>query len=145
MFRRLRSALVIGLLWGIVWLILGVPLAVGMRWIGFPPRSVEAFNLAVWTGLGVVSGATFAALLARLERDRTLDTLDPRRLALWGILAGAGIPIVLSAILLAVVPYLSLDSSAYGIFTLLGVTGAATALGTIALAKRGAQSARGPS
>jgi hypothetical protein len=139
MLRRLRSALILGSLWGIVWLILGIIVAVTLRWIRFPLRPVDAINLAVWTGLGIASGTTFAGLLARLERDRTLETLALGRLALWGILAGGGIPIVFSAILLAVLPHVNLEPRAYGVFALLGVTGAATALGTIALAKRGAR------
>jgi hypothetical protein len=137
MFRRLRSALTIGLLWGIVWAVLGVIVAVTMGWIQFPLRPMDVGALAGWTGMGIVSGTVFAGMLARLERNRTLETLAPGRLALWGILAGAGIPILFSAIVLALLPHSSLDPSAYGVFALLGVTGAATAMGTIALARRG--------
>ena len=138
MLRRLRSALTIGLLWGIVWLILGITLGVVTRgWTRSPFAPIDATNLAVWTGLGFVSGTAFAAFLALLERNRTVETLSFGRLVLWGILAGAGIPIVLTEILLYIlIPDAWLDPNAYPIFAVLGVAGAATAMGTIALARR---------
>jgi hypothetical protein len=139
MLRRLRSALVIGLLWGVVWLILGLAVGAFMRWLTPRPVGVSGLLLGIWTGLGIASGMTFAGLLARLERNRTVETLAFRRLVFWGVLAGAGIPIALYVIVLAVAaPDLHLARSDYGVFTVLGAIGAATAAGTIAIARRGA-------
>jgi len=116
----------------------GFAFALSMRWIAFPFRSIDWLALLVWTSLGIASGTTFALLLARLERERTVDTLAPNRLVAWGTLAGAGVPIVFSALLLAVLPSdIHLARSAYGTFGLMGATGAATALLTISLARRG--------
>jgi hypothetical protein len=137
MLRRIRSALVIAALWGVVWLPVGVALATIMRWIAFPLRSIDWISLGAWTGLGMASGATFAFLLARLERDRSIDTLAPSRLAAWGVLAGAGVPLVFTGGLLALIPDLHLAPGAFGTFALMGVTGIATALGTIAVARHG--------
>lgn len=139
MLRRLRSALVIGLLWGILWLILGFVVDALMVWFAAPPRAFDTLLLGIWTGLGIASGTTFAGLLARLERNRTVETLAFRRLVVWGVLAGAGIPIVFSMIILALAaPDLHLARSDFAVFTVLGAIGAATAAGTIAIARRGA-------
>jgi hypothetical protein len=138
MLRRIRSALVIGLLWGIAWLILGIVVDELMVWFASPPRAIDTLLLGIWTGLGIVSGTTFAGLLARLERNRTVETLAFRRLVLWGVLAGAGIPILFAIIVLALAaPDLHLARSDFVVFTLLGAIGAATAAGTIAIARRG--------
>lgn len=139
MLRRLRSALVIGVLWGIAWLILGIVVDALVRWFGLPPRTFDFLLLGIWTGLGIASGTTFAGLLARLERNRTVETLAFRRLVLWGVLAGAGIPILFATIVLALAaPDLHLARSDFVVFTVLGAIGAATAVGTIVIAKRGA-------
>lgn len=138
MLRRLRSAIVVGLLWGVVWLIIGIVVGAFMRLLAPPPVGVNGLLLGIWTGLGMASGMTFAGLLARLERNRTVETLAFRRLVFWGVLAGAGIPIALSMIVLAVAaPDLHLARSDYGVFAVLGAIGAATAAGTIAIARRG--------
>ena len=139
MLRRIRAATMLGLLWAVVWLPTAVVAGIAFGWISFPLRSTDRLLLAIFVGLGFASGTTFGALLSRLERDRTVEVLAPGRLAIWGLLAGAGIPILLCLIVLAVVPAdVHLARSAYGLFTLLGLLGAATAEMTIALAKRGA-------
>lgn len=92
--------------------------------------------LGIWTGVGFGSGSVFALLLARLERNQTVDSLSPKRFLAWGALAGAGVPIALSGLLLALAPNMHLTRSAYGTFALLGLTGATTATLTLALAKR---------
>jgi hypothetical protein len=135
--RRIRSALMLGLSWGVVWLVVGIVVAITRRLIIFPPRAIDWALLGAYAGLGIASGTTFGGLLTRFERDRTVETLAPGRLALWGILAGAGIPMVFCLIVLAILPPdVHLAPSAYGLFALLGVTGAVTAAGTLALARR---------
>ena len=127
----------LGLLWAVVWLPVGVLAGIAFRWIAFPVRSVDWLLIAIFGGLGFASGTTFGGLLSRLERDQTIEGIAPVRLGMLGLLAGAGIPILLCLIVLAVVPAdVHLARSAYGLFTLLGVLGAATAEISIALAKR---------
>jgi len=138
MLRRLRGALVIGLLWGTLWLVLGIAADALVVWFASPPRAVDTLLLGIWTGLGIASGTTFAGLLAGLERNRTVDTLAFRRLVLWGVLAGAGIPILFATIVLALAaPDLHLARSDVVVFMVLGAIGAATAAGTIAIARGG--------
>lgn len=135
--HRLRSALVLGILWGVAWLPVGVTLAVSKRWLSFPFGWIDWVALGAWTGLAVVSGATFALLLASRERAKTLESLAARRVLAWGTLAGAGVPIAFSAVLLTLFPNVHLAPDAYSTFALMGATGAASAVLTIALAKRG--------
>lgn len=106
-----------------------------MGWMRFRP--FEWYSLAMFGGLGFASGLTFALLLARLERNQTVDRLSPRRLLVWGVSAGAGVPIAISAVVLALLPNSHLASSAYGTFALLGSVGGFTALATLVLVRRG--------
>jgi hypothetical protein len=139
MLRRIRGAVVLGLLWAAVWLPVGFIAGLAFRWIIVPFRPVDWLFVALFAGLGFASGTTFGALLSRLERDRTIEGIALGRLAIWGSLAGAGIPILLCIVVLAVVPPdVHLARSAYGLFTLLGLLGAATAELSISLAKRAA-------
>ena len=139
MLRRIRGAIMLGLLWAVVWLPVGIIAGMAFRWIIVPFRAGDWLFVAIFAGLGFMSGTTFGALLSRLERDRTIEGIAPGRLAIWGLLAGAGIPILICVVVLAVVPPdVHLARSAYGLFTLLGLLGAATAVTGIALAKRGA-------
>ena len=139
MLRRVRSALVLGFLWSVLWLPVATIAGISFRWIAFPPRTTDWMLVAIFTGLGFVSGATFGGLLSGLERHRTIESIATGRLVLWGLLAGAGIPVLLSIIVLAIVPPdVHLASSAYGLFALLGLLGVATAQMSIALAKRAA-------
>jgi hypothetical protein len=135
--RRLRSAFVLGVLWGAAWLPVGVTLAMSKGLLRFPFRWLDWAALGAWTGVAIVSGATFALLLARRERSRTIDTLAPRRVLGWGLLAGAGVPVGLSVVLLALFPNLHLAPGSYTTFALMGATGAGSALLTLTLAKHG--------
>jgi hypothetical protein len=137
--RILRGALILGGVWAAVWLPVGFVFAAAMGWIAFPARSDDWIGLGFWTGIGFVSGSVFALLLSGLERGKTVDTLSRARLARWGALAGAGVPIGLSALVLALGPNVHLGPGAFRMFALLGVTGAATALATVRLAKRAGQ------
>jgi hypothetical protein len=141
MLRRVRGAVVLGLLWAVVWLPVATIVGTIFRWIALPPRSTDWILIAVFGGLGFVSGTTFGGLLSGLERRRTIESIAAGRLALWGLLAGAGIPVLLCIIVLAIVPPdVHLARSAYGLFVLLGVLGVATAEVSIALARRGTPS-----
>jgi len=109
------------------------------RWIAIPLQPIDWAFFGMFIGLGFASGATFGALLSRLERGQTVEGIRPGRLAVWGLTAGASIPILFCLIVLAFLPGdVHLARSAYGLFTLLGLLGAATAELSIALAKRAA-------
>jgi hypothetical protein len=52
----------------------------------------------LWSFFGAISGAVFAALLMWLERRRSIDNLVGRRVAGWGALGGATLPLVVVAL-----------------------------------------------
>jgi len=136
MLRRLRSALIVGIVWGAIWLPVGVLVAVskgGLRHFPFEWRDWAA--LGNWTVFVTLSGAAFALLLAALERTRTVETLARRRVLGWGLLAGAAVPTALSAVLLRLFPSLRLPRDAYTIFAEMAALGAVSALLTIAVAR----------
>jgi len=135
MLRRLRSALTVGALWGAIWLPLGVLLGWTMRWFT-PPLIERTFeSLGAWTLLGGMSGFVFALLLALLERGQRIEALRPSRLALWGIIAGIGVPLVLFLAIVMAFPVLYFTPGSGGTFVITGVAGACSALATIRLAQ----------
>jgi hypothetical protein len=120
------------ILWGVAWLPAGVALGLTMRWVRFPVTRVTDLSfLAFWTGIGVLSGA----LLATLERDQTLERLSAHRVAVWGALGGATVP-VLSTLVVLAVTNLHLAAEAPPVFLAMAALGSACALATLWLARR---------
>ena len=138
MLRRLRGILAFGLIWALIWLPSGLLLGLVMGWISrSPPRNIPLLYVVVWTCLGASSGAVFATLLATMERNRTLGELSPRRLALWGAIAGAALPIGVSLLVITLVPELRLVPEAPAVFAAMAVLGSVCAWATLRLAQRG--------
>ena len=98
-------------------------------------RVTDLSFLAFWTGIGVLSGAVFAALLTTLERDQTLERLSAHRVAVWGALGGATVP-VLSTLVVLAVTNLHLAAEAPPVFLAMAALGSACALATLWLARR---------
>ncbi len=99
--RRFRGIFGVAVTWGIALSALATSsLALGLAF-GLVPTSVfgarELVALAV-RGLfaGGLAGALFGYLLANRERESTLATMSMRRIALWGFLGAASIPVILS-------------------------------------------------
>ena len=95
--------LVTGVLWGIVWSIIGtIALTTLVYWAQHARRGLEvntgsvgSFVLGQLLFFGVyggISGAIFALLLALAERRRTLEQLSMARVTTWGVLGGAVLP-----------------------------------------------------
>ena len=114
--RRLRGMLGMAVAWAVAWavpaLLAGVPL---------------------WILAGAISGAGFAVVFATAERERRLEDLSLKRMAVWGALgavvsAAVATPLLLLATggALEVVPFLIAVS----------MLGAGSAVGTVAIAKR---------
>ena len=107
-----------------------------MRWVRFPTTgAMDLYFLGFWTGIGILSGAVFAALLATLERDQTLERVSARRVAVWGALGGATVP-VLSTLVVLAVTNLHLSAEAPPVFLAMAALGGACALATLWLARR---------
>ena len=125
--RRLRGALGIGVTWGVLWAAIGLVLGsiVGV----VRPDQIDAGEgpgriAAVLGFAGFLSGLGFAGLFSLAERPRTIHEVSLGRVALWGLLGAAPIPMLTGA-----------DPSV-GLIT--GSLGALFATASVATARRGA-------
>jgi hypothetical protein len=138
--RRSRGILGIAALWGGALSVIATStLAIGLA-TGLVPADIfgarELVAVAV-RGLiaGAVAGGLFAWTLAARESKQTLGTLKPRRVALWGFVAAAGVPLLAS---LAVAgPALPLGVLAAGVIGF-GALGSVLSTATLRLARRSA-------
>lgn len=123
-FRRLRGALVMGLLWAFGGALVG-GLIEGI--LNILPGSDLWLGVDMWPAAlaipGFLAGVAFSVVLALAEGRHGFDELRLPRVALWGALGGAllgaffGLPLVVIAVLIC--------------------TSGASAAGTLALARRG--------
>jgi hypothetical protein len=123
--RRLRGALGMGLLWAFGGALVG-GLIEGI--LNILPGSDMWLGVDMWPAAlaipGFLAGVAFSGVLALAEGRRGFDELRLPRVALWGALGGVllggifGLPLVALAVL--------------------ALTSAASAAGTLALARRGA-------
>lgn len=124
--RRFRGALGIGLTWAVLWVVFGV-LFMSFLYIFQPedigPGEGPAKALPILALVGFLSGLGFAALLSLAERRRTLRELSLPRIALWGMLGSAAIPLLMGT-----------DGS---MGWLTGSLGATFATASVAIARRG--------
>lgn len=96
--RRLRGALGIGVTWEVLWVAVGLVLYTIFR--VFQPEDIgpgEGLGTAlpIFGLVGFLSGLGFAGVLSLAERRRTVHQLSLGRVALWGLLGGAVIPLLM--------------------------------------------------
>jgi hypothetical protein len=128
--RRIRAAIGIGLTWAIAWFGAGVVLlfvvGVGAADVPFP----LLFGL-----LGFLAGATFSGVLAIVEGRHRFDRLSLPRFAGWGAVGG-----LLLSVMFVVTVVLAGDATLLSDLVFLGplfaLAGAASAAGSLALARR---------
>ena len=131
--RRVRGALVMGVMWALVWA--PVALLLGILVID-PDNSMDEMWPVVGALPGFVGGVVFSIVLAIAARRRRFDELSVPRFAAWGALAGfivGMLPFVLGTPTSAV-PLWQLALAIVGSITLLC---AASAAGSLALARMG--------
>ena len=123
--RKCRGALGVAVTWGAVWaaIFAALGLTIGL----LDPDSIDPGEGPVrvaWIGAiyGVVSGATFAVLLALGEGRKAIRDLSLGRAALWGMLGTAAFPL-----------FTPVDNS---MLIILCPVGAALAAASVAVAKR---------
>lgn len=129
--RWLRGALGIGLTWGVLWVGLGMVLILIIKVVDpgqIGPGEGPAETLPILGLVGLLSGIGFAGILSLAERRRTLRELSVGRAALWGLLGGVGIPLLLGA------------GASMGWLT--GPMGALFAGASVAIARRGERASR---
>jgi len=106
-WRRVRGVLGVSVTWSLAWGILGSLWSAPLLW--WTSRHDAAFEIfgvvgilptmfVFWSVLGAFSGAVFASLLLGFERRRSMDNLVAGRVALWGALGGATLPVVVVAL-----------------------------------------------
>ena len=137
--RRVRGALVMGVMWALVWA--PVALLLGILVID-PDNSMDEMWPVVGALPGFVGGVVFSIVLAIAARRRRFDELSVPRFAAWGALAGfivGMLPFVLGTPTSAV-PLWQLALAIVGAITLLC---AASAAGSLALARMGERRERG--
>ena len=128
LLRRLRGLLGVGLSWAILWAL--VIFAIGTVIGIFDPASIDAgeepwrMALTIVAPVGFVSGLLFGGLLMGAEGKKSIRELSLWRVALWGAIGGALLPLLTpmnDAVLFNTVPL-----------------GAIASTLTVALARRGA-------
>ena len=97
-FRRLRGLVGVGLSWAVLWAL--VIFAIGSVIGFFDPDSIDAgeepwrMALTIVAPVGFVSGLLFGGLLMGAEGKKTLRDLSLWRVALWGAIGGAALPLL---------------------------------------------------
>jgi hypothetical protein len=123
--RRLRGAVVVGLTWSVLWIAIGLAIF-GVISLADPgqiePGEGLRTALPILGTVGFLSGLGFSALLSIIERRRSLEKLSLPRVALWGALGSAAIPLIMRG--------------ADGVWPETAVLGAICAAGTLAIARR---------
>ncbi len=127
--KRIRAAAVIGLAWGVAWLGAGLVL---LAIVG-PDAADVPFPLGFGL-LGFLAGFTFSAVLSLVERRRSFNQLSLPRFAGWGAAGG----LLLAAIF---APIAGLPLAALIVLgPVLALSGSACAAGSLALARKSADS-----
>ena len=124
--RWLRGALGVALTWAALWVLVGLAIYAVIRTVDpgdIGPGEGLDRALPILALVGFLSGLGFAALLSLVERRRTLRELSLGRVALWGLLGSAAVPLLMGT-----------DASMGG---LTGALGALFAAGSLAIARRG--------
>ena len=83
--RRVRAAVVMGLLWAVIW----APAAILLGTLVIDPdNSMDEMWVMVGAIPGFLTGVIFSAVLGVAARQRRLDDLSTARVGGWGALAG---------------------------------------------------------
>jgi len=140
LLRRIRGLVGTALMWGVVGAAVGVG-AFLIRYRPWPPSAIHWSRALVVFGMwesaaamwGIACGLAFGLVLLASERTRHFSQLSTRRVTLWGALAGAAFPMLIS-----IRPILS-GASVMFFGMIVGasaVAGALWARGTMAIARR---------
>ena len=132
--KRIRSALVMGLIWAVAWAPVGV--LIGM--VVDPDGSMDEMWFLIGAYPGFLGGVVFAAVLGMAARHRRFEELSLGRCAAWG--AGAGFLVGMLPVLLGspttATPLWLLALIVIGSFTLMSALSAAGSLALARMAER---------
>jgi hypothetical protein len=139
--RRSRGVLVTAVSWALLWLpvgLLDVLIERAPPECLYCPSNWWVLFLGIWSLTGAVSGAAFAVVLMIAERRHSLAELSMLRIATWGAIGAAVVPVAFLAMALA--EYGLEDVAWVRTALVIGLAaglGAVCAIGTLALARRG--------
>jgi hypothetical protein len=129
--KRVRGAVLMGITWAVVW----APIAILIGMLVDPDNSMDEMWVMIGALPGFLSGVIFSILLSVAARRRRFEELSLPRFTAWGAAAG---------LLMGVFPFMVgtanpaapawLPLVVIGSITALG---AASAAGTLALARKG--------
>lgn len=134
--RKVRGLLGLGVSWGALWAVIGGVIGV---LVGFMTDAWLWYNPILEWGLGMglygfVSGVGFGKLLAFVEGRKRLGELSLPRIAVWGVLGSALVPLVFGALGMFAAGTTWLDVvGAMGVTAFLG---GVSAPGFVAMARR---------
>lgn len=135
--RKLRGLTGVGVTWGVAWSAVGAAIG-GVLGVLSPELWTwgnPIFEWALGMGLyGFVSGVGFGKLLALAEGRKRLDQLSLGRVAVWGVLGSAMVPLLFGAL-----GFFAAGTTAMEVLGAMGVTallGGLSAPGAVALARR---------
>ena len=134
-WRKIRGLLGVGATWGVLWG--GIGAAIGFligivrpeAWIMENPVVVWGIGMGLY---GVVSGVGFGGLLSLREGSKTLRDLSLRRVALWGVLGSAAVPLLF----LGMYDAGTTLADIVGSILVTGAMGGVFAPGSVAIARR---------
>ena len=131
--RRARGAVGLGVVWAVVWAVVAVAVGLAID----PDGSMDEMWPAIGAYPGFLGGVLFSAVLAVAARRRRLHELSLPRVAAWGAAAG---------LVVGTIPFLVGEPStevplpllALAVVGSITVLGAASAAGSLAIARKGA-------
>lgn len=134
--RRIRGLLGVGMTWGVLWGTIGalIGLVIGVV-AGDVALSMPIVEWALGMGAyGVVSGIGFGSLLSLAEGSRTLRDLSLKRVAFWGVIGSALVPLGFGALGLFEAGTTIVD--VLGAMAVTATLGGTFASGSVAMARR---------
>lgn len=139
-FRRIRGAASLALLWSIAWMTIGAMLRIALPLEGrYPTVRMLIATIEVWGLLGAIAGAVFAMCIA-LDSVQVVRFLPKRRGLMWGVLSALVLPIG-ERLGASVVATPIVSWSILAVLVEFGVAGAICGLSTVALSQRNDSSA----
>ncbi|GMR12847.1 MAG: hypothetical protein BMS9Abin29_1041 [Gemmatimonadota bacterium] len=139
---RIRGLAGVGITWGALWGVIGagIGLVIGLvspgAWDWTNPILDWAFGMGLY---GAVSGVGFATLLSLGEGRKTILDLSLRRVALWGVLGSAAVPLLFNA--MGSFASGTTATEILGAIAVTGFLGGTFAPASVAIARRAALSA----
>jgi hypothetical protein len=135
-FRKVRAALVISVLWVLCWVPFGLALEhVVWRIVLGPDPWIDSpfMSVTVWVIWGALSGLCFAMVLGLGERGRAAGALSTSRFLIWGAVGSTIVPLLYSLYTFFTWPVVLAPASRFWVITLI-LVGASAFLGCICAA-----------